>query len=303
VLAGLAARQYGVVARFQLLALGFTRRMIAGRLEAGRLHPVHRGVYAVGHTRIAGEGRWLAAVLACGAEAVLSHRSAAALWGMRPYSGRPEVIAPNRHRRGTQLLASRSPIGASERTVHRGIPCTTPERTLIDLAKVLQPHQIDRAVRESEFLGIVDFTRLGVLLDARPRGTGELRIAVERAGEATVHTRSELEDRFRGLILDAGLPPPEYNATLELGELTIEADVVWRRERVIVELDGYGAHSTRDQFRIDRARDRAAQAAGWMVLRYTWPDVDRRAAGQLLELLSERRAPRSGRPRSGAPPA
>jgi very-short-patch-repair endonuclease len=252
-IARLAGRQYGVVARFQLLAIGLTARMIDRRVATGRLHAIHRGVYAVGHKRIPQEGRWLAAVLACGDSAVLSHRSAAALWGIRAYSG-----------------------------------------------KVLPSHQIDRAVRESEFLGIVDFALLDRMLDAHRRGTGDLRIAVQRTAESTAHTRSELEDRFRTLVLDENLPAPEHNATVQLGENTIEADAVWHEERVIVELDGYAAHATREQFRADRARDRAAQAAGWLVLRYTWADIDARAAAQLRHLLSERRRRRSGRLRSVA---
>jgi very-short-patch-repair endonuclease len=297
-LAALAARQYGVAARWQLLEIGFTRRMIARRIQAGRLHVIHRGVYAVGHTRIPQEGRWLAAVLACGEGAVLSHRSAAALWGIRPYSGKPEVIAPHAHRRGSLLVARRSSIAPSDRTEHRGIPSTTPEPTLIDYATVAKPHQIDRAVREAEFLRIVDFAVLGQMLERRPRGTKALRVAVARAAESMARTRSDLEDRFRTLVVDEEMPTPLFNQTIELGEMPIEADAVWPDARVIVELDSWGAHGTHSQFIADRARDRAAQAAGWLVLRYTWQDIDRQAARQLRKLLSERTPPRSGRPRS-----
>jgi very-short-patch-repair endonuclease len=299
-IAALAARQYGVVSRVQLLAIGLTARMIEWRLDAGRLHVIHRGVYAVGHTRIPQEGRWLAAVLACGAGAVLSHRSAGALWGIRPYSGKPEVIAPHAHRRGRLLVARRSLISPDECTQHRGIRCTTPERTLVDLAKLLEPHQIDRAVREAEFLQLADFGKLREMLEPRPRGTKHLRIAIERAAESLAHTRSDLEDRFRTLVLDEDLPAPEWNKTIELDDLTIEADVVWRGERVVVELDGYDPHRTRSAFTGDRRRDRALQLAGWLVLRYTWTDLNRRELRRLSELLNERRAPRSGRPRSAA---
>jgi very-short-patch-repair endonuclease len=276
------------------------------RVQAQRLHVIHRGVYAVGHTRLCREGRWLAAVLACGEGAVLSHRSAAALWGIRPYRGRIEVIAEHAHRRqGSPFVARRSSLEPGERTEHGNVPCTTVERTLIDLATVVKPHQIDRALREAEFLRIVDFDELRRMLDdcPRKRGTANLRKAVNRADESLAHTRSDLEDRFRALVLDANLPTPQYNATLELSELTIQADVVWRDHKVIVELDGYGAHITRDQFRADRARDRAAQLEGWRVLRYTWADIDRRAARQLERLLNGCRPPRSGRPRSAAPRA
>lgn len=301
VIAALAGRQYGVVARFQLLALGLTARMIDARVIAGRLHVIHRGVYAVGHTRIPQEGRWLAAVFACGEHAVLSHRSAGALWGIRPYSGKPEVIAPHAHRRGRLLVASRSSISPTECTEHRGIPCTTPERTLIDLATVLEPHQIDRAVREAEFLQLVDFTTLSALLERHPRGTKHLHTAIERAADAMAHTRSDLEDRFRTLVLDENLPTPAWNGTIELGEETFEVDVVWRDERVIVELDGWNPHRTRHQFAEDRRRDRLLHAAGFVVLRYTWHDLNAAEAQRLDKLITERRARRSGRLRSAAP--
>jgi very-short-patch-repair endonuclease len=300
-ISALASRQYGVVSRFQLLEIGVTARMIERRIEAGRLHVIYRGVYAVGHTRIPQEGRWLAAVLACGEGAVLSHRSAAALWGMRPYSGKPEVIARHAHRRGKLLVVRRSSLDPHECTQHRDIPCTTPERTLIDFATIAQPHEIDRAIREAEFLRIVDFAFLGRMLEGRPRGTAHLRTAIARAAESTVHTRSELEDRFRTLVLDANLPAPDYNATLELDEMTIEVDALWRDHKVIVELDGYEAHGTKSQFQEDRARDRAATSAGFAVLRYTWSDLDE--TDQLQSLLSERTPRRSGRPRSAALPA
>src|SRR3954469_13239313 len=264
-LSELAGRQYGVVARAQLIAIGFTRRAIARRIEAKRLHVIHRGVYTVGHTRICREGRWLAAVLACGGGGVLSHRSAAALWGLRDYSGRIEVIAQHAHRRnGRPFVARRSSVTPAECTDHRNIPCTTVERTLIDLTTVLKRHQVDRALREAEFLRIVAFNTLRrTLVDCpRKRGTADLRTAINRAAESLTHTRSELEDRFRALILDANLPAPEYNATLALGETTIEVDAVWREHHLIVELDGYAAHTTREQFRKDRARDRQAQLEG-----------------------------------------
>jgi very-short-patch-repair endonuclease len=302
-IAALAARQYGVVSRLQLLAIGLTPKMIRVRIEAGRLHVLHRGVYAVGHTRVCQEGRWLAAVLACGEGAVLSHRSAAALWEIRPYTGAIEVTAAHAHRRGRSIVVSRSALEPRDRTVHRGIPCTTPERTLIDFATVARPHQVDRAVREAEFRGIVDFSNLKRMLDTRKRGTKSLQAAITHAADSIARTRSDLEDRFRTLVLDENLPTPEYNATIELDEMTIEADVVWREERVIVELDGWSAHRTRSQFVVDRARDRAAQAEGWIVLRHTWHDLDERAAQRLDTLLTERRAPRSGRPRYAAPRA
>src|SRR3954452_3276482 len=131
-IAALASGQYGVVARTQLLAIGLSRDSITRRVRAGRLHPLYRGVYAVGHTRVCREGRWLAAVLAC--DGVLGRRAAGANWGLRPYDGRAEVIVRRGHRGRPGVVACRSPVEPDEITVHRGIPTTTVARTLLDLA-------------------------------------------------------------------------------------------------------------------------------------------------------------------------
>lgn len=298
----LAARQFGVVSRIQLLAIGVSADTVDRWIAARRLHPIHRGVYAVGHTRISREGRWLAAVLACGDGAVLSHRSAAALWGILQYEGRPEITTRHAHRRGDLLVARRSFLEPDEVTSHHGIPVTTPMRTLLDLGACIQPHQLDRAVRESDYLRLFELDQLRALLERHPgrRGTRHLRIAVERAAAAHGHTRSELEDRFRALVLNAHLPTPLFNARLELNEITIEPDVLWPEHRVIVELDGWAAHGTRDRFVADRARDREAHAAGYTVLRYTWADLDRSAIRKLKRLLSARTPRPRGRPRSAA---
>ena len=175
-------------------------------------------------------------------------------------------------------------------------------RTLLDLGACIKPHQLDRAVRESEYLRLFDLDQLQTLLERHPgrRGTRDLRIAVERAAAAHGHTRSELEDRFRSLVLDANLPTPLFNAPVALDGITIEADALWTDHRVIVELDGWAAHGTRDRFVADRARDREAHAAGYTVLRYTWDDLDRRAIRKLKRLLSARTPRPRGRPRYAA---
>jgi very-short-patch-repair endonuclease len=123
------------------------------------------------------------------------------------------------------------------------------------------------------------------------------------AAEAMARTRSELEDRFRMLVVDGGLPMPRFNQTIAVGDLTIESDAVWPAHRVIVELDGFAAHGNRTAFVRDRRRDRNAHAAGYIVMRYAWDDLDARAVRQLRGLLSARRPRRSGRPRSAAPRA
>jgi very-short-patch-repair endonuclease len=297
----LVSAQFGIADRDELIVIGITPRMIDRRVQAGRLHVIHRGVYAVGHTRLSREARWLAAVKACGEGAVLSHRSAAALWGLRRHDGRPEITTRHAHRRGRLLVARRSVLGADEITVHRAIPTTTPERTLIDLGTVLRPHQLDRAVREAEYLRLVDFAELARLLDRHRgrRGTAHLRSAIAAAAKSMAATRSDLEDRFRTLVLAANLPTPLFNQTLDLNATTtIEVDVVWPDHKVIVELDGYAAHATRDAFVRDRRRDRAALAAGFVVMRFTSVDTDGSAIAELQRLLSARTPRRSGRLRS-----
>src|SRR4051812_25632030 len=152
--AALAGRQHGVVARRQLAALGLRSAAIDRRVAAGRLHPIHRGVYAVGHTVLALRGRWMAAVLAAGPEAVLSHRAAAALWAIRPGTW-IEVTAPHAPRR-RGIVGHRGTVAPDERTVRDGIPVTTVARTLLDLAAILEPRLLERAMDEAEHAGLAD---------------------------------------------------------------------------------------------------------------------------------------------------
>lgn len=290
-IAALAERQHGVVARAQLVDLGLGRRAIGHRLECGRLHAVHRGVYAVGHRVLTREGRWTAAVLAAGAGAVLSHRSAAALWGIRPGAGRIEVTAPRALRSRAGLRLHHTRLAEDEVTAVRGIPVTTPARTLLDLAAVVGAQQLERAVNEAEVLRLGDAVALAELVRRHGgrRGAGALRRILEAGQVGALITRSELEDRFLGFLDAFGLPRPEVNATLPVSGGPVEADCVWRGPRLVVELDGYATHAPRHAFERDRARDRALLAAGWRVARVTWRQLaaDPRAlAAELRALLS-----------------
>jgi very-short-patch-repair endonuclease len=263
-----------VVSRAQLIELGLSARAIGHRIECGRLHPIHRGVYAVGHLAVSLRGRWMAAVLAGGEEAVLSHRSAAALWGMRRWGGgRVEVTVPRSHgrsRRGIQW--HRGALPADEITVEDGIPVTTVPRTIFDLAGVRPRREVERAIEEAEFRRLTDPLSLHDLLARYPRRRGSRTIreilAVGRIGEGI--TRSDLEELFVAFVERTGLPRPQFNVPLEVGGLFVEPDCLWRRERVIVELDSRRAHATAAAFESDRARDRRLQAAGWHVVRVTW---------------------------------
>jgi very-short-patch-repair endonuclease len=274
VIADLAARQHGLVARGQLLAAGIGSRAIVHRVDTGRLHPLYRGVYAVGHRVLSPRGRWMAAVLAT--DGVLSHRSAAALWSLRPWQGRIEITTPRTRTTRAGLLLHRAVLPPDETTMHDGIPVTTPARTLLDLAGVLPRHQLQQALNEAE---IQRLPGPRALLDRHPtkKGTGALRTAA-----APTHTRSDLETRFLTFLDDRRFPPPQINVLIE----GIEVDVAWPGHKLIVELDGYAFHSTHDAFHADRRRDRRLTAAGWRVVRLTWRDLDEpdALAGELRAL-------------------
>jgi predicted transcriptional regulator of viral defense system len=172
VIARLAARQHGIVAAFQLLALGVNRRMIRRRLERGSLHLLHAGVYAPGHNAITRHGRWMAAVLAGGPDAVLSHRSAASLWRIRESSGHAidVTVTGRRMRRGIAFHSSHVP--PDERTIAHAIPVTTTARTLLDLGTVLECRDVERALNQAEVLRRTDATSVADLLDRYPRRRG-----------------------------------------------------------------------------------------------------------------------------------
>jgi very-short-patch-repair endonuclease len=244
------ARQHGVVSAAQLAAAGIHRSGLARRLQAGTLHRVHRGVFAVGHKGLSAEGRWMAAVLVSGEDAVLSYRSAAALWELLPTTG--EVIdvtighgARRRRRRGIRIHRSRT-LTSDLRTLRRGIPVTTPARTIADLRKVVPPERLRRAIREAEVLG----------LDLGQSGDPEF-------------TRSELEHLFLRLCRRHRLPMPTPNAPV--GRFI--ADFLWQNRFLIVETDGYRYHRGRQAFEDDRARDTELRMMGYEVIRLSYRQV------------------------------
>jgi hypothetical protein len=205
----------------------------------------------------------MAAVFATGG--VLSHRAAGALWGLRPYDGLEVTVPSYRARRGITVHTSCLP--PDEATSVHAIPVTGPSRTLLDLAAVLPAHQVERAVNEAEMQRLTDSVSLPDLVRRYPRRPGIQTIkAILEAGPA--FTRSELETRFVTFVRGAGLPFPLLNAPV----LGFECDCVWYEQRVVVELDGHGPHSTRAAFERDRARDRILAAGGWRVVRVTCHD-------------------------------
>lgn len=278
-LADLARAQHGVVERRQLERLGIGRRGIARRLQGGRLHRIYPGVYAVGHLALTPRGHWMAAVFACGPGAALSHRTAAALWGIRdPGSGRIEVTSPRKSRSTETIGKHFGVLPADERTVRDGIPVTTPMRTVLDLGRVATPHSVEAALREAEYRELRDSLSLPVLLASHPRhrGAGAAAQALERIREDPGgRIRSPLEELFLPFLDRHKLPRPRVNAGVHVAatphepEKRYEVDCLWEDRALIVELDGFETHRSRDAFESDRERDRRLATAGYRVTRIT----------------------------------
>src|SRR5262249_48380407 len=245
-IARLAERQHGVVTRRQLVALGLSERAVDRRVAAGRLHRVHRSVYAVGHAGLTRDGRWNAAALAGGKRAALSHHATGALLGLISYSGWAHVTAPKPRRppRGIVWHSSEPPVGEIDRA--ESIPITTAARPLLALASCLDRHRLERAIDRAEGLGLASPTSLSVLIDRYRgrRGVGTLREILDEGEIARRMTKSDLEDLFLAFIARFGLPRPETNVWMEVGGRMIEADCVWREARLIVELDSRTWHHT-----------------------------------------------------------
>jgi hypothetical protein len=286
-IAGLAERQHGVVARRDLLAAGVTSRAIRHRVVRQRLHVLYRGVYAHGRRALTTDGRRIAAVLAAGQDAALSHRAAAAVWELRP-SAALELTSAGDRRGREGFTVHHLPLPPDEVTSVRGIPVTTVPRTLFDLAAVLPKSQVERAINQAEIRRLMDPLSLADLVDRHPGRKGITMIKAILEDGAPI-TRSELEVRFLSFLKKAGLPRPEVNVPLLVAGRWIECDCVWRDRGVIVELDGLAAHGTAAAFERDRARDRMLHARGWRSVRITWRQLHREpeaVAYDLKTLLS-----------------
>jgi very-short-patch-repair endonuclease len=285
--ADLAARQHGVVSLAQLRAIGLGARAAQHRGVSGRLHRVHRGVYAVGYRLLSVDGMRMAAVLACGEGAVLSHRSAAAAWGLRPTArAAVEVTRAGRNRvgpPGIELHRARR-LAPDDVTELRAIPITTVARTLVDLAAVLNPHALERAVHQAEVLQLLDVTATRAAMQRTPNRKGTKHFDSLLSVPSPGPTKSALEDRFLKLIRTASLPIPRLNAHVAARGRLIEVDALWPAERVIVELDGAAVHRTAKAFHEDRRRDTALAAEGYLVIRLTWQRIIQEPDAVLEEL-------------------
>lgn len=279
-IAEIGSSQHGVVSAHQLYKLGFSKHQLSERVAAGRLHRLYRGVYAVGHKRSTQHGRWMAAVLACGDGAVLSHGSAARLWGILDRGGSPiEVSTPSRGGRGRRpgLVVHRRPtLRMTETTRRDGIPVTIPALTILDLAASFERRPLERLIDAAERLRLCNGDDLAAIVAAHGGRAGAGALGTLLTGHAigSTVTRSELEERFLALCRERGLPDPLVNQRL----LDYEVDFHWPAARVVVELDGHASHGTRAAFERDRDRDTHLAAHGYQTLRFTWRDVTARPA-------------------------
>ena len=270
--AQIACNQHGVVTYEQLREAGLGVGAINLRVRNQRLHRLHRGVFAVGHPRISREGRWLAAVLALGEGAVLSHVSAAALWGLRHSgSARVHVTVPTDggRRRRRDIVVHRSlTLSPADVVDDHVIARTSVSRTLLDLAGMLGPGPLERAVERSLALRLFDLRAVEAVLDANPRrrGAGTLARIVDSVHYEPPLTRSELEALMRDLCDAHGIPRPEVNVLVD----GLEVDFLWRAQRVIVETDGREQHETPIAFHRDRERDERLTVLGYRVVRFTY---------------------------------
>jgi very-short-patch-repair endonuclease len=272
----LALRQHGNVTRQQLLDLGLGADAIDYRARTGRLHRVHTGVYAVGRPAQTALERAAAAVLACGPQAALSHRSALALWGLAPWPNSFDVTIPRDVRRtGIRTHFSTTLTRRDLRRRH-GIRTTSPARTLHDCAPTLTDKALARAVNDARLNGDLKLHDLAELLQRQPNP--RLSPFIEHP---TAPTRSSLEDAFQRFCERHGLPRPKTNARVA----GYEVDALFEPHNLIVELDGYEFHRTRDSFERDRERDTALLAAGYTTVRITHDRLTATEAARLTEIM------------------
>ncbi len=270
--AWVAARQDGVVSHAQLLEAGLTQAGIQHRVAAGWLHRVHRGVFAVGHPGLTDRGVWAAAVLRGGEGAALSHRSAAALWGIWRDGDMPAITAPGMDRRGTAFIeVHANRIRPGDTMLVDNIRVTKVARTLLDLAEVLTLDQLVQAIDHATNARHLRPTLMSSMIKQSRgrRGLKPLKQALLITRPQDVLTRSELERRALRLIAKAGVPIPEVNVRLH----GYEVDLLWRDQRLAVELDGREHHDTDTGLERDTRRAGNLQAHGWTVLRFTWRQV------------------------------
>jgi very-short-patch-repair endonuclease len=265
----LARQQHGVVARSQLLALGMSAKAIRHRLGVGRLHELHRGVYAVGRPETGHLGQLMAAILACGPGAQLSHRSGAGLWGIRPQRSAPiDVSVPSHVVRNRPGIRLHRKAELKPRLVS-GIPVGDPVSVLIDLGAALPIEELEDAVNQADRLRLVATDRLRIALDSQPRrpGLGRLRRMLD--SQTFSRAQTKLEREFLPIARAVGLPKPRTQSHLN----SYRVDFHWPELGLVVETDSLTYHRTAAQQAVDITRDQAHIRTGLRTLRFTHPQV------------------------------
>jgi REase_MTES_1575 len=291
-LVALASRQHAVFSLEQLLGLGWTKGAVFERALAAYLHRIHRTVYSLAPRELLSrEGHFMAAVLACGPGAALSHRSVADLHGVRrDASTKIDVTVPGTsHRRHQGVRLHRSlTLTPDDVTIVNGIPCATVARMFIDIAEVLPQRALERALDQAEILELFDLWAIQEQLErnAARLGAKRLRATLDEHIPGSTPTWNDFEERFLALARSAGLPDPEVNAWIVVpdGEPAMRVDFVWRAGRLAVETDGRATHGTRQAFERDRRRDQRLTVARWRPVRVTWRQLTRSPA-QVTETL------------------
>lgn len=285
-IAAIGARQHGVFTLEQLTNLGLSTRAVQQRAQRGRLHRVHSGVYSLAPPGLLKrEAHWMAAVLAAGAGAVLSHRNAGALHGLLINNRtQVEVTAPGRgtrRRRGIDMHRA-TRLTPADVTVVDNIPCTTVARTLLDLADVVNRRRLERAFDQAEVEEVLDMRAIDDQLRRNPTraAAGKVRALLEEHYIGSTPTESEIEEGFLALCRRFGLPQPEVQQWLLLpdGGPPIRADFLWREQRVVVETDGDKYHGTAQRSRRDARRDQRLTVHGFKPIRTGWRQIFRRPA-------------------------
>jgi very-short-patch-repair endonuclease len=290
-LADLAKKQHGVVSVWQMRELGYADEAIRHARATGRMHRVQRGVYAVGHARVPRHGECVAAILSCGPETLLSHCSAAWLWGLTSRFARPvEVTTPTRRQTRLGIRIHTAPaLQPEDAASAEGLPTTSPPRTLLDFAAV-DPRYVGKAVENAYRLGLLDLIAIDALLSRSKgfRGVARLREALS-AYRIPGFTRSDFERYFLEMSRSEGLPQPSMNFVVEGCEL----DAYWPAERFAVELDTYEYHGSPAAFERDRQRQEDLKLAGIEMVRITGVRFEREpraVAERIRRLLHQRRS-------------
>lgn len=273
--AELAREQNDVISTRQLASCGVDTDATAVRVARGQLHRIHRGVYAVGTGALTLRGRLAAAVLACGDDAVLGHRAAAAWWEMLPWPGGPvDVIVPRGAGRRRDAIRPRWSRSLDPRDVwtRDNIRITSPARTVLDLAPGMAPEAYRRTVRQALAEGRVSVRQLTAVLARAPRHLGAAKLR-KLVADGYVPTRSALEDLALDLITHAGIERPEINPRLRFDGRTIRPDMLWRDRHVAIELDSRRWHHDLLTREDDAEKQAILEAHGHHVMRITWHQI------------------------------